>query len=110
MREGDGVWEDIVRWTLNCMINAEELGVTSDTAIADSGRATPAVRRLLGLEGEAGAALGLAPTWCADVVRLVGNYAEVYERNVGPDTPIGLTRGVNALWTDGGLLFAPPVR
>ena len=110
VRAGDAEWENVVRWTLNCMINAEELGITSAAVDSPASRATPAARRLLGLEGEAGEALGLEPEWCANIVALVGNYGEVYERHVGPDTPIALPRGVNALWTDGGLIYAPPIR
>ena len=110
VRAGDERWENIVRWTLNCMLNAEELGVSSGNVASESDSALPAVRRLLGADGAAGEALGLAPDWCASIVRRVGNYGEVYERHVGPDTPIGLGRGINALWTDGGLMYAPPVR
>ena len=110
VRGDDGRWEDVVRWSLNCMINAEELGVGSADARDPDAASSPAARRLVGLEGEAGAQLGLGASWCADIVAEVGNYAESYERNVGPDTPLGLERGVNALWTDGGLMYAPPIR
>jgi len=115
VRSDDTTWENVVRWTLNCLINAEELGVTSgDARIASTtGSAvttSPAARRLLGLEGDAGEALGLEASWCATVVGLIGNYGEIYARNIGPETPIGLERGVNGLWSDGGLLYAPPIR
>ena len=110
VRAGDEAWEAVVRWTLACTINAEEMGVSSATARAGSAGATPAARRLLGTEGNAGRLLGLRPSWCADVVAEVGNYAESYARNVGPGTALDLPRGVNALWTDGGLLYAPPIR
>ncbi len=106
----DSQWENVVRWTLNCMINAEELGVTSlNVDDADIGT-TPAIRRLIGTEGDGGAQLGLDAQWCTRVIRQVGNYGEIYDRHIGPDTPIGLPRGINALWTDGGLIYAPPVR
>ena len=107
---GDASWENVVRWTLNCMINAEELGVSSanvnDPAIAT----TPAIQRLIGTTGDIGAMLGLNEKWCSRIILQVGNYGEVYERNIGPKTPIGLERGVNELWTNGGLLYAPPIR
>jgi general L-amino acid transport system substrate-binding protein len=99
-KDGSG-WENVVRWSLNCMINAEELGVTS---------ATPAIRRLIGTEGNVGEDLGLDSRWCARIIRQVGNYGEIYERHIGQDTAIGLPRGVNALWTNGGLIYAPPIR
>ena len=115
VRDGDGRWEDIVRWSLGCMIVAEELGVDSAFAARAATRAddpvrSPAVRRLLGLDPEATASLGIGATWCADIVRQVGNYAEIYARHLGPNTPLGLERGINALWSDGGLIHAPPIR
>lgn len=111
VRHNDVVWENIVRWTLNCLINAEELRVTQDNvATLSNDGSPPAVRRLLGIEGNAGQKLGLAPTWCASIVFNLGNYREIYERHVGIDTPIALERGINELWTNGGLLYAPPIR
>lgn len=106
----DSAWENVVRWTLNCMINAEELGVNSRNVDEPNIGTTPAIRRLIGTEGDSGAQLGLDGQWCSRVIRQVGNYGEIYERHIGPDTPIGLPRGINALWTDGGLIYAPPVR
>lgn len=103
-------WENVVRWTLNCMINAEEMGISSDNVSAERTGDTPAARRLLGLEGELGSILRLDPRWCANVIQQVGNYAQSYDRHVGPDTRLALTRGVNRLWTDGGILYAPPLR
>ena len=111
-RQGDEVWGDIVRWTLNAMIIAEELGITSDNAAAmaaDAG-ASAGVKRLLGVEGGYGAMLGLSDDAFLNAISQVGNYAESFERNVGPDTAVGLDRGLNALWTDGGILYAPPFR
>lgn len=109
VRNDDPRWENIARWTLNCMINAEELGVDS-TNVAKQEGATPAVLRLIGLEGSTGEKLGLDNRWCGNIISQVGNYGEIYEKHIGPDTVIGLPRGVNALWTDGGLLYAPPIR
>ena len=111
VRTGDYAWENVVRWALNCTINAEEMGITSGNVGDPGAAATPAARRLLGLgEEDVGASLGLSKDWCRTVVAEVGNYGESYARHLGPDTAIGLTRGINALWTDGGLLYAPPVR
>ena len=113
VRENDPRWESIVRWSLGCLINAEELGVDSALArradITDP-PASPGARRLLGIDGDAGAALGIRSSWCAEIVRQLGHYGEVYARHLGPETPLGLERGVNALWTDGGLIHAPPLR
>ena len=110
VRAGDSAWANVVRWSLNCMINAEELGIQSDNLSQAIANANPATKRLLGLEGDFGQLLGLDNSWCANIIREVGNYAESYNRNVGPDTALGLVRGVNSLWTDGGLLYAPPIR
>lgn len=106
----DSEWENIVRWSLNCMINAEELGVNSNNVNTNGIGATPAIRRMLGLEGDTGVILGLHPAWCSRIISQVGNYGEVYERHIGPNTPIGLPRGINGLWTNGGLIYAPPIR
>lgn len=111
VRHGDSQWGDVVRWTLNAMIVAEELGVTSANADDLMGSTeNPEIKRLLGSEGDLGAMLGLTPTFAKDVIKAVGNYSESFERHVGKDTPIGLDRGLNALWTDGGILYAPPFR
>nr|WP_255768901.1 transporter substrate-binding domain-containing protein [Maritalea mediterranea] len=110
VRKGDMKWQTIIRWVLFAMINAEELGVNSrnvDTMIETK---NPRMRRLLGLEGEFGQALGLNPTWAQDVIRNVGNYGEVYERNFGSTSGLMIPRGTNELWTKGGLHYAPPVR
>jgi len=112
VRQGDDQWFNIVRWTLNAMINAEELGVTSKNANAKkyaTGLA-PSVARLLGKEGKFGEELGLSNDWAYNVISQVGNYAESYEANVGPNTPLKLDRGVNALWSQGGILYAAPIR
>ena len=109
-RHGDNKWNDIVRWTLNAMINAEELGVTSQNADQMKSAKNPAILRLLGAEGSFGESLGLSNDWAYNIVAQVGNYGESFERHVGPDTPLKISRGLNALWKDGGLLYAPPIR
>jgi len=106
----DSEWANVVRWSLNCMINAEELGVTSQNVDNEDIGTTPGIRRLIGTEGDTGTHLGLDPQWCTRIIRQVGNYAEIFERNIGPDTPIGLPRGINSLRADGGLIYAPPIR
>lgn len=111
VRHDDNEWGDVVRWTLNALIAAEELGVTS--ANIDElleGTNNPEINRLLGTEGILGEMLGLSPDWAVNAIRAVGNYGELFERNIGENTPIGLSRGLNAQWTDGGLLYAPPFR
>jgi general L-amino acid transport system substrate-binding protein len=108
VRQGDDQWFNIVRWTLNAMINAEELGITSANVNAtDFNDVSPSVARLVGKEGNFGTELGLDNKWAYNIIRQVGNYAESYEANV---TPLGLARGVNALWSDGGILYAAPIR
>jgi general L-amino acid transport system substrate-binding protein len=112
VRHGDNRWGDVVRWSLIAMIEAEDLGVSSanvDQLRADA-NAHPNIKRLLGTEGETGDSLGLPNDWGYNIIKLVGSYDEIYERNVGPNTPLGLARGVNALWKDGGILYAMPVR
>lgn len=109
-RHGDNKWNDIVRWTLNAMINAEELGVNSQNAGQMKSANNPAVLRLLGVEGSFGESLGLSNDWAYSVITQVGNYGESFERHVGPNTPLNISRGLNALWKDGGLLYAPPIR
>ncbi len=110
VRSGDAQWETIVRWTLYAMINAEEYGVTSVNIDSMLSARTLAIRRLLGVEEDYGTALGLSETWMRDVIRSVGNYGEVYDRHFGSANGAQLLRGQNALWINGGLLFAPPLR
>lgn len=110
VRHGDSNWGDIGRWVLNAMITAEELGVNSQNVDDMKDAENPEIRRLLGTEGEMGAMLGLPNDFAYNAIKQVGNYAEVYERNVGVDTPLGLERGLNALWKDGGILYSPPFR
>ena len=112
---GDDQWFNIVRWTVYATIEAEELGVTQDN-VADMAETStnPVVQRLLGVTPEGAepfeSGLGLEPDWVVDVISAVGNYGEIYDRNLGPGTPFELERGLNALWTDDGLLYAPPYR
>lgn len=108
--QDDSRWENIVRWSLNCMINAEELGVTSSNVNDPAMANTPAIQRLIGTVGSMGEMLGLNELWCSRIIQQVGNYGEVYERHLGPDTPLGLDRGINELWTNGGLIYAAPIR
>jgi general L-amino acid transport system substrate-binding protein len=111
VRQGDDVWFNIVRWSLNAMINAEEMGITSENINKMTyNDITPAEARFIGKEGKFGAELGLADDWAYQIIRQVGNYGESYERNVGPNTPLKLDRGVNALWSQGGILYAAPIR
>ena len=112
VRHGDDEWGDVVRWVLNVLIIAEEKGITSDNVAELAGQMSKdaEVNRMLGSEGEYGAMLGLSPDWTVNVISSVGNYGQIFERYLGVKTDIGLERGVNALWTDGGLLYAPPYR
>lgn len=111
VRQDDHEWFNIVKWTLFAMINAEELGVTSKN-VEDMKRTSshPVIRRLLGLEGDLGKALGLSNEWAYNIIKQVGNYAEMFDRNVGAGSPLKIERGVNALWNKGGILYAPPIR
>lgn len=110
VRQGDDQWHDIVTWTVFATIAAEEFGITSENVDDFMTSEDPNVARLLGNEGEFGAGLGLSNDWAYQIISQVGNYGEIYERNLGPDTLFNLPRGLNALYTEGGLLYAPPVR
>ncbi len=110
VRHGDSQWGDIGRWTLNCMINAEEYGINMGN-VADMKTSTdPNIQRILGSDGDLGSKIGLDNQFCANIVAAVGNYGESYDRNVGPETTLKLERGVNALWSQGGLMYAAPMR
>jgi len=109
VRQGDSVWEDIVRWSLNTMIEAEEYGVNSSNADMMKTSNNPAIKRLVGAEGELGAAFGLDNDWNLRIIKQVGNYGESYKRNIA-DTGILPDRGPNELWTKGGILYVPPAR
>ncbi len=112
VRHGDNAWGEIVRWTLNALIAAEELGITSENVeeMASEAGDNPEINRLLGTEGDLGDMMGLDPDWAVRAIAAVGNYGESFERNIGEGTPVGLSRGLNAQWTDGGLMYAPPFR
>ena len=109
VRQGDAVWEDIVRWSLNTMIEAEEYGITSSNADMMKTSDNPQIKRLVGAEGEMGAAFGLDNEWNLRIIKQVGNYGESYKRNIA-DTGILPDRGPNQLWTKGGILYVPPAR
>lgn len=111
VRHGDNNWGDIVRWTYYALLTAEEFGVTSANVDEVASTTTnPEVKRLLGAEGEMGAMMGLDNEFAKRAIKAVGNYGEIFEANIGSATPIGLARGLNALWTQGGLQYAPPFR
>ncbi|MCP1313958.1 MULTISPECIES: amino acid ABC transporter substrate-binding protein [unclassified Halomonas] len=110
VRQGDDQWFNIVKWSLFALLNAEELGVTQanvDDMLDDD---SPDVMRLLGRDGDYGEGMGLEADWAYQIVKQVGNYAEVFERSVGAGSPFNIGRGLNALWRDGGLHYAPPIR
>lgn len=108
--QGDAQFSDIMRWTAFALIEAEERGITMANVEEMKSSEDPAVQSLLGTIPGNGAALGLDEAWASNIIAAVGNYGEIFERNVGKDTPLGLDRGVNALWNEGGLLYAPPAR
>jgi len=111
VRHGDDQWFDIVKWTLYAQLEAEEVGINSGNV--DNMKATstnPTVKRLLNVEGDLGKNLGLGGDWAYNIVKQVGNYGESYERHVGPNTPLKLARGVNNLWSNGGLMYPMPAR
>ncbi len=110
VRQGDDEWFNVVRWSLFAQINAEELGVSSANVDEMKGSSDPNVRRLLGLEGLKGEGLKVADDWAYSIIKQVGNYGEMFERNVGVGSPLGISRGLNALWNKGGIQYAPPVR
>ncbi|MCX2524153.1 amino acid ABC transporter substrate-binding protein [Larsenimonas rhizosphaerae] len=109
--QGDDQWFDVVKWTLFAMLDAEELGVTSSNV--DDMRDNPPnpnVARLLGKDGNYGEQMGLSNAWAYNIIKQVGNYGEVYDRTVGKDSPLDIPRGINALWNNGGIQYAPPIR
>lgn len=111
VRHGDDQWADVIRWVLNMTRGAEELGVTKgNVAEMAKGTNNPEINRMLGTEGDLGAMLGLKKDWGQTVLAAVGNYGEIFATHIGSDTPIGLERGLNALWTNGGLQYSPPFR
>ncbi len=111
VRQGDEQWFDIVKWVHFGLLNAEELGVTQDNVEELAANSdNPDIRRLLGSDGTFGEDVGLSNEWMVHAIKAVGNYGEIFDRNIGPDTPLKIQRGINALWTKGGLQYAPPIR
>ena len=110
VRHGDDQWFDIVRWTMFALITAEELGITQANVDSFLTSQNPEIRRLLGLSGDHGPLMGLDRRWAYWAIKAVGNYGEIFERNLGQGSPIKLARGLNGLWTNGGLMYAPPIR
>ena len=112
VRHGDDEWLDIGKWVVNALINAEEAGITSEN-VAEMAKAAgdnPTINRMLGTEGDFGSMIGLDKDWAVRAISAGGNYGEIFDRNIGPSTPIALERGLNAQWKDGGILYAAPIR
>ncbi len=110
VRQDDMQWFEIVKWVNYAMLNAEELGISSANIAEAKQSKKPAVRRFAGAEGDSAKELGLSPEWAVNVIKAVGNYGELLDRNVGAKSPLGITRGLNQLWTMGGIQYAPPIR
>ena len=110
VRQGDDQWFNIAKWVYYAMLNAEELGISSANVDDMKNSENPSIRRLVGAEGTFGEGIGLGKDWAYNSIKQVGNYGEIFDRNVGPDTPLGIARGLNALWSNGGLQYAPPIR
>jgi general L-amino acid transport system substrate-binding protein len=110
VRQGDDAWEDVVRWTHHAMLDAEELGVSKTNLDDQLKSANPEIRRLLGVEGQFGEALGLTNDWVVRIIKAVGNYGESFEGTIGQGSPLKIARGLNALWTKGGLQYGLPIR
>jgi general L-amino acid transport system substrate-binding protein len=110
VRHGDDQWFDVVKWVLFAMINAEELGITQKNIDEMTKSTNPSIKRFVGTEGNYGEQLGLTKDWAVRIVKLVGNYGEVFERNVGSGSPLKINRGLNKLWDKGGIQYAPPIR
>jgi general L-amino acid transport system substrate-binding protein len=110
VRHGDDQWFDVVKWVLFAMIIAEEEGLTQKNITEALGSDKPDVKKFVGAEGNYGEQLGLTKDWAVRIIKHVGNYGEVFERNVGLGSPLKIARGLNALWTKGGIQYAPPIR
>jgi general L-amino acid transport system substrate-binding protein len=110
VRHGDDQWFDVVKWTLFAMIDAEELNISSKTLDEAMKSANPEIKRFVGTEGNYGEQLGLTKDWAVRIIKLVGNYGESFERNVGQGSPLKIERGLNKLWNKGGIQYAPPIR
>lgn len=110
VRQGDDQWANIVRWTLFAIINAEELGVAQTNIEKMNGSNNPSIKRFVGKNGGFGEKIGLKNDWSYQIIRQVGNYQEIFDRNLGEKTPLKVERGINHLWTEGGIVYAPPFR
>ena len=116
VRQGDDAWFNVVKWTYYALLNAEELGITQANVEEMKASTNPEIKRVLGVKNEDGSAagfgtgIGLDEEWVVYIIKSVGNYGEIFERNVGANTPLKIARGVNALWKNGGLQYAPPIR
>lgn len=110
VRQGDDDWFNIVRWALFALVNAEELGITSANVDEMKAGSNPEAGRMLGAEGSTDNSMGLSRDWVVQMIKQVGNYGEIFERNVGSGSPLKIDRGLNALWNNGGLQYAPPFR
>jgi general L-amino acid transport system substrate-binding protein len=110
VRHGDDQWFDIVRWTMFALVEAEEQGVTAENVDAMLASPDPNIRRLLGVTGGLGKMIGLDDRWAYNAIKAMGNYGEIFDRHLGKSSPLKLERGLNALWTKGGLIYAPPIR
>ena len=110
VRQGDDNWLNIVKWSFYALVNAEELGISTATLDQAAKSEKPDVKRFVGSDGAYGEKLGLTKDWAMRIVKSVGNYGEVFERNVGAQSPLGIPRGINQLWSTGGIQYAPPIR
>ena len=110
VRQGDDQWFNVVKWVHFAMINAEEAGITSKNVDDMLKSENPDIRRILGTEGDQGKGFGLDPKWAYNIIKQVGNYGEVFEKNVGEGSPLKIKRGLNNLWSKGGLQYGPPIR
>jgi len=110
VRQGDDRWFTVVKWTLFALINAEELGLTKQNVDEKKTSDNPEIKRLIGVEGDFGTGIGLTNEWAYNIVKNVGNYGEIFDANVGPSTKLGIARGLNNLWSKGGIQYAPPIR
>ncbi|WP_018387208.1 amino acid ABC transporter substrate-binding protein [Ancylobacter sp. FA202] len=110
VRQGDDNWLNIVKWSFYALVNAEELGISTETLDQAAKSEKPDVKRFVGSDGAYGEKLGLTPDWAMRIVKSVGNYGEVFERNIGAQSKLGIPRGINQLWSAGGIQYAPPIR
>ena len=110
VRQGDDQWFNVVKWTYFALLNAEELGINQSNVDEMKGSDNPEIARLVGAEGSFGEAIGLSNEWAVQIIKSVGNYGEIFDRNVGPNSALGIDRGVNRLWTKGGIQYGMPIR